>query len=167
MKAVYGPVCATHPELKGLRVKSSRLCVECNRTGSRLWRQKNPDYSKNYGRRRYAKNKEAIKAKENARYAVNPGRKRLTSALWRKANRDKRNAYEAKRRSGKLAVPLTIEQRAKVTSLYAEARAMTKLAGEPYHVDHIKPLAKGGLHHPDNLQVLRGVNNMRKGVREA
>ena len=32
-----------------------------------------------------------------------------------------------------------------------------------YHVDHILPLSKGGLHHPDNLQYLPAVINIKKG----
>lgn len=32
-----------------------------------------------------------------------------------------------------------------------------------YEVDHIIPLAKGGLHHPDNLQILSMSENRKKG----
>jgi len=42
---------------------------------------------------------------------------------------------------------------------------MTELTGEAYHVDHKKPLSKGGLHHPDNLQVLLGRENLKKGAK--
>lgn len=85
---------------------------------------------------------------------------------WAAANAAKVRANTVRRRARKLALTphLTNEERAKIVGFYAEARAMTELSGEPYHVDHIKPLAKGGLHHPDNLQVLRGVLNLRKGV---
>ena len=31
-----------------------------------------------------------------------------------------------------------------------------------YHVDHIIPLSKGGLHHPDNLRVITATENLRK-----
>lgn len=34
---------------------------------------------------------------------------------------------------------------------------------EGYHVDHITALAKGGLHHQDNLQYLPASENCRKG----
>lgn len=33
----------------------------------------------------------------------------------------------------------------------------------PFHVDHIIPLSKGGLHHEDNLQILPAFENLRKG----
>jgi hypothetical protein len=35
-----------------------------------------------------------------------------------------------------------------------------------YHVDHIKPLGGGGLHHEDNLQYLPASVNQSKGKRE-
>jgi len=35
-----------------------------------------------------------------------------------------------------------------------------------YHVDHIKALASGGLHHQDNLQYLPIQENCRKGKRD-
>jgi len=36
--------------------------------------------------------------------------------------------------------------------------------GHKMHVDHVIPLARGGLHHEDNLQILPAGINMRKGV---
>lgn len=41
-------------------------------------------------------------------------------------------------------------------------RVIYKNCPEGYHVDHIIPLSKGGLHYPDNLQYLPAVINMRK-----
>jgi 5-methylcytosine-specific restriction endonuclease McrA len=32
-------------------------------------------------------------------------------------------------------------------------------------VDHVIPLAKGGWHHPDNLQVISARENVRKGAK--
>lgn len=36
--------------------------------------------------------------------------------------------------------------------------------GEKFHVDHIHPIVKGGLHVLDNLQVIPAIDNLRKGV---
>jgi len=51
-----------------------------------------------------------------------------------------------------------------------EWRAMEELyefAGQNgFHVDHIKPLEKGGLHHWSNLQVLDAQDNLIKGAKE-
>jgi hypothetical protein len=37
--------------------------------------------------------------------------------------------------------------------------------GKKMHVDHVTPLAKGGLHVAGNLQILPAGLNMRKGVK--
>lgn len=39
---------------------------------------------------------------------------------------------------------------------------MTKLTGITYEVDHIVPIAHGGLHIPENLQILTKQENMSK-----
>lgn len=53
--------------------------------------------------------------------------------------------------------------RKKILEFYKLAQKMTEETGIPYEVDHIKPLSKGGLHHQDNLQVITGKENRRKG----
>lgn len=167
MKTKIGKVCAKHPALKGLRLLPSALCVECNREHGRKWRRANKAKVSAKRKAVYRMKADAIKAARKASYAANPEPKKKAAARWRKANPDKRAAYGAKRHALKkgLAVPLTAEEKQITAQLYATARLLTKITGEPYHVDHIIPLAKGGLHHPNNLQVLRGVDNLKKGVR--
>lgn len=129
-----------------------------------------------------AANKAQVSENSRRWRTENPERARELKAQWRKANPEKDRAQSAKQyrrhperyrarkalrraREVNAAVPLTPEQKAKIAGFYAQARAMGRLMGEPYHVDHIKPLAKGGLHHPDNLQVLRGIDNLKKGAK--
>lgn len=40
-----------------------------------------------------------------------------------------------------------------------------KPAGVQYEVDHIKPLSKGGAHHPDNLQIITAEENRKKAAK--
>lgn len=126
--------------------------VEKDRLRKKAWRAANPHKQAEYHRRRYDADPEAQRAR---------------SRSWGRANPDKVNARTSKRRARlkKVAVPLTPQEQAEVIAIYAKARALTELVGEPYHVDHIKPISKGGLHHPSNLQVLRGIDNLRKGNR--
>ena len=55
-----------------------------------------------------------------------------------------------------------------IRQAYELAQLRTKIFGFPWHVDHVLPL-KGrlvsGLHTPINLQVIPGVDNLRKGNR--
>jgi 5-methylcytosine-specific restriction endonuclease McrA len=51
----------------------------------------------------------------------------------------------------------------KIKQIYAECRRLSEETGIPHEVDHIIPIAKGGLHHQDNLQILTRFQNRSKG----
>jgi hypothetical protein len=78
---------------------------------------------------------------------------------------------EAKRDAAKLhATPewLTKDHWEEIRSIYLKARELTVKTNEPHHVDHIVPLlgkTVRGLHVPWNLQVMKGIENMRKNNR--
>ncbi len=100
-------------------------------------------------------------------------RRRLRN--WRQNNPDKRkaqydrdetkNARAAKRRATKRnqTPDLNLEQKRAIIDLYSVAKSLTETTGIPHEVDHIKPISKGGLHHPDNLQILTRDDNRKKG----
>ena len=61
---------------------------------------------------------------------------------------------------------LNKNDRYQIICIYAERDRLNEEAGHiAYHVDHIKPLAKGGKHHPDNLQILTAFDNLSKGAK--
>ena len=91
-------------------------------------------------------------------------------------------ARSAQRRATKLErTPKgqTKADRDAIQELYVQANNKTKKTGEAYHVDHIFPLQpvtfttrygkevklKQGWHEPDNLQVMKGSDNVSKGNR--
>lgn len=61
----------------------------------------------------------------------------------------------------KAAVPENFNAK-RTSMIYAWAKRVQKCLGIEMHVDHILPLAKGGKHNYDNLQVLPAQLNMRK-----
>ena len=54
------------------------------------------------------------------------------------------------------------KEKEQVLAIYSESRRLTKETAIQHHVDHIKPLAKGGRHHPSNLQILTAKENLKK-----
>lgn len=83
---------------------------------------------------------------------------------WARDNKDRvlanvRN-YQARKRD---ALPtLTTKEKQAIKAIYAESRRLSEVTGIPHDVDHIQPLSKGGLHHPDNLQILTASENRSK-----
>lgn len=80
-------------------------------------------------------------------------------------------ANDAKRRTAKMKrTPpwLTTEELWLVEQAYELAALRTKIFGFGWHVDHVLPLQGkfvSGLHVPENLQVIPGVENVRKANR--
>jgi hypothetical protein len=129
---------------------------EKKRSYDAAYRAENADKRRLQTQRYYTENKEAIRAWQ-AQYGKE----------WCNANRDKVNARTAKRRSMILAaaVSLSDDEARRIKDLYRQSTLMTRMSGMEYHVDHIIPLARGGKHHPDNLQILSATENRRKGAR--
>jgi 5-methylcytosine-specific restriction endonuclease McrA len=85
---------------------------------------------------------------------------------WAKLNPDKISEY-AHRRSGRRIGRLpagTIKAIGESQSWMCVACSVSLLESG-YHKDHIMPLAMGGLHEPENIQLLCPRCNMRKGAK--
>ena len=93
---------------------------------------------------------------------------------WDVANREHINSYKREeygRIPGQQAA-FDVRKRGELSDIYdmllcnefyLEARRLTKETGILHEVDHIKPIAAGGLHCQTNLQVLTKEENMKKG----
>ena len=83
-------------------------------------------------------------------------------------NRHKSALYLEKRkqRLREQTPALTQLEQQEISQIYGERDRLNQEAGFiRYHVDHIAPLARGGQHHPNNLQVINASDNARKGAR--
>ena len=119
------------------------------------YREDNAEYIKQQGIQYRKDNAERIK-QYNAKYHKdNPE----YSKQYYKNNRAKCNVNLVRYRAAKLqqTPELTQLEQDRINFIYEVASTM-----KDFHVDHWKPLNKGGLHHPDNLQILDATLNREK-----
>lgn len=153
---------------------SNSGCHECRKSVDAS-RRETPEYKK-YMRELQAKRrsnpdvKVAESQAQSAHRRTDEYREKVKpyNCGYKKANRSKYNAYDAKRSAAKLQrTPAWLSEPDKngILDLYEQSRQLTKATGEEHHVDHIIPL-KGvlvsGLHVLENLQILTAVQNMQK-----
>ena len=150
--------------------KTKGSCLECMKQDWVIDNKKRSEKpkseaSKAAGRRYYEKNKEAVKARANARP---PEEKQNNRNKHKEKNPDLYKALVSvrKRRHRQATLKwITAEQKLAMRQLYLQAIKLTKLTGERYVVDHIVPLISDvvcGLHVPWNLRVITQEENLRK-----
>ncbi len=83
---------------------------------------------------------------------------------YRLLNKDKWANKSQKYKAKKLnQTPANIDM-SKIQEIYSICAQMNSISINcKWHIDHIHPLSKGGLHHQDNLQILDSVANIKKG----
>lgn len=154
---------ACHSQYKHKWYKQNQKhCYEKAQAWIKANNEKNKEYKKKYQSTPKAKAK-AIEYK-----TVNKERIALKKQEWAYINRGRSNAIKQKYKIAKLTrTPkwLTVEDYWVITEIYNLAALRTKMTGFAWHVDHIIPLQGKtvcGLHVPLNLQVIPGVDNIRK-----
>ena len=184
----FGRACGKHPELDGERYVSGS-CVMCASESIKKARKANPERTKAHQAKSRLRIKitPELKAKKNkldaAYRQANKEKCTLVIRQWREKNRDISNAYvrKAKAKNPSIVLANTVKRRlAKIhrtpiwltsddfwmiEQMYELAALRTKTFGFAWHVDHVIPLQGklvSGLHTPYNLQVIPGVENVRK-----
>lgn len=95
---------------------------------------------------------------------------RARKRSWNKRNAEFLELWQAKRRAKVkgCSVKLTQPEMRRIRDYYKMMRLLNKVHGRiMFHVDHKIPLARGGPHHPDNLQLTTAAYNVRKHVNAA
>lgn len=150
--------------------KTKGSCVECMKEDWAIDNKKRSEKPKSEagkaaGRRYYEKNKDAVKARANAR-----PKSEVTQYKHRHKERNP-EYYKAltsvRKRRHRDATPkwITKEQKLDMRKLYLQAMELTKITNERYVVDHIIPLISEeicGLHVPWNLRVITQEENLKK-----
>lgn len=103
---------------------------------------------------------------ENNRELVNSiKRKYAKSERGKAVSCEKTRRYLARKQLG-IPIDITEEQLRQIQEIYQEAQNLTFTTGIQYDVDHIIPLFEGGLHHPDNLQIITHKEHLMKTAQE-
>ena len=150
--------------------KTKGSCVDCMKEDWAIDNKKRSEKpkseaSKAAGKRYYEKNKEAVKARANARPQEE---KRRHRNKHKEKNPDVYKALvSVRKRRHRKATPkwLTKEDKMKMRKMYLYAMELTRLTGVKYVVDHDYPLHGEticGLHVPSNLKVITQEENLRK-----
>lgn len=109
----------------------------------------------------------------NRSYRKEAPQAKARAAAWARSNPERRRviavAHAMMERARKLGLlPAHVadspDERAKIQAVYTEAQRLTSETGIPHEVDHIRPLAAGGLHEIANLRVVTRAENQRKGA---
>ena len=148
--------------------KPSKLCKDCKKLESKLYRLNNKEKLKEY----YLKNAERFKEKSRLWYQSNKASAKYKMATynktWRDKNKDKNCLKAAAYRCRKqIAIPKWVdsEEMFLIKEAYSLSQMRAKLFGNKWHVDHIVPLnGKNvcGLHTIGNLQVIPMTINIQK-----
>jgi len=137
-----------------LRRVNDRVCTECDKITKAA--------------RRTTTANEQIKSTRRGSYEKHKEAALLAKKMYRAKNKGKINALcAARKKVVKQRTPqwLTAFDRLKIRCMYQLAAMYTKENLEPWHVDHVIPLqgsSVSGLHVPDNLRVIRGLDNIKK-----
>lgn len=129
------------------------------------WRALNADVIKSKKAAYRAENADKIVLRSAAYYTNNPEKVKAAQKMYRASNLDRHNASRARYRASKLQATPAWANKDKIEEFYYTAQMLGMHTGEFYHVDHIIPLKSKlvcGLHCEANLQVLLGVDNLKK-----
>ena len=156
----------------GIRYILDPVYRERDKQRARGRRRANPEMFKESFSRYYQNNKEAIRKQQSRYYQDNKEAVRKYNSRYYQDNKEairKHNSAYSRTPKGKAvwirSQAMRRRQIAKYRLTQSEKFAVDQFrmnAPNGYHVDHVYPLAKGGLEHPWNLQYLTAEENLKK-----
>lgn len=147
------------------RYSSTGQCIVCTADYGVAWGAANIDKVRAYARADYWKDPASRNAKTRIWFKENPGRAAELRKEWHARNPGARVMHEATRRARKMALG-GIVTKDQIASLAEKQKHKCPYCLKPikagFHVDHIQPLARSGMHAISNIQLLCETCNHRK-----
>lgn len=133
------------------------------RASVKKWQKAHPEKAREYHKNRSELILARMRARSLAKRNADPAAANAKVRAYSKAHPEKSAARCRRRAAVKLGLLCnccqTPDGKASMALVYAIGRKLG------LHVDHVKPLAKGGRHCLHNLQYLTPLDNMRKGAK--
>ena len=131
---------------------------------NKAYREVNKEKEKEYRKEYNQANKEKLSAYHKAWYEDNKEKIKTQNKAWKEANKGKVNAgvqaYQTKKKERNYITSSEDKQMAEW--VYIMRSKLTETTDIVWHVDHIKPLSKGGKHSLNNLQIVPATWNLQK-----
>lgn len=156
----FCPACQTETERY-----ANGNCKPCARARTAAWAKANPDKVKARIATYRIAHRDKIKMRKAAYRATNKDKQRAYIAAWWKANPEARRIHKQNRiaRRRENGGSLSKDIVAKLFKLQRGKCACCKQPlGNDFHLDHIMPVALGGLNVDSNMQLLRQRCNNQK-----
>lgn len=119
---------------------------------------------------RAAANKDRKREYDKAYRALDPAKALERAKAWRKANPEKRaaiiRAYDARRRAQTAGGVSTRDLAAWTKAAKKVCYWCGRRCAKSYHVDHYKPLSRGGAHELENLVIACAPCNLKKNAKD-
>lgn len=129
------------------------------------WRKENPEAIRAIDQRSYDRNIQSKRAYANLRYAKNRSVALEYAKTYRVKNRDRRAAWSNNRRKNAIG-KLSSDIIKRLLHLQrGRCACCSRLLENKFHLDHIIPLALGGMNVDSNVQLLRAECNLKKNAK--
>ena len=128
---------------------------------------KDPEKKKATQKAWYERNSERVAAKSKNWREQNRERIAETNKAWAERNRERVVEYNRRRRCRvrNSSIHLTANENQQLLILERTRQELQRETGREYHIDHILPIVHGGIHHPVNLRILEGEENLSKNAK--
>jgi 5-methylcytosine-specific restriction endonuclease McrA len=142
-------------------------CKPCSRAYNKRYYREHNEEAKAARARYREENREFVREICRNWHYKNPEKSRENWMSWRENNRDKVRDGYARRRAWKAEAFVEAVDRAKVWDRDGGVCGICHEPADPenWHLDHVTPLSRGGLHAYSNVQVSHPFCNISKGAK--
>jgi len=152
---------------KAWRERNRERYRERKAATNKAWYERNPERKAATNKAWRERNRERKAAVRKAWHERNRERAAATNKAWRERNPERVAEKRRRRRCRKrnASIHLTANETQQLLILERTRQELQRETGREYHIDHVLPIVHGGIHHPVNLRILEGEENLSKNAK--